>query len=432
MPRLEPFRAAIYDRPDGDLTGLLSPPYDMLDEPEKQQLLRTDAHNIVAIDLPVTPPKTVGPDHKYAAAARTLGQWLDEGVLRRDAEPAVFACEQQFDFDGRTYRRRGLLTTLRLEPFGRTGGGIHGHERTFKRGTDDRMKLTEATQSQLSPVFGVYSDPNRAVDELLSPMISNRPPDLSGQTARDGVTHRCWRIGDTKAVAALQDFFAVTDVFIADGHHRYSTALNYHQAHADNAAADRCLFALVACQDEGVIVLPSHRVVCGLEQFSIEQLQNLIDQRDDLTLRPTDHGPEQLAGLTGTLTGAGRHAMGLYDPVTRRTFVLSASTDDPLAAHIVDRPAVWRQLDVAVLHELLIDRVLRPAFGGEQVSFMYTADLDEMRRLSEAEPGRLAVMLQPTPFEAVIDVSRTGQLMPPKSTFFWPKVPTGLAIWPMF
>ncbi|MDP7348656.1 MAG: DUF1015 family protein, partial [Phycisphaeraceae bacterium] len=100
MPGLEPFRAAIYDRPDGDLTDLLSPPYDMLDEPEKQQLLQADAHNIVAIDLPVTPPKTVGPDHKYAGAARTLDRWLDEGVLRRDAEPAVFAYEQQFDFDG--------------------------------------------------------------------------------------------------------------------------------------------------------------------------------------------------------------------------------------------------------------------------------------------------------------------------------------------
>ncbi len=430
MPRLRPIRALRYATADGDVTTKIAPPYDVLDEGPKRALLERDPYNIVAIDLPVTPPKTVGPDEAYDGAAATLNGWLAAGVLKRDERPAVYAYEQVYETDGRTFRRRGLFSGLAVEEFNRARGGIFRHELTIKAGTDDRLKLMQATATQLSPIFGVFSDPKGEVVELLAAHYK-REPDFAGTTDNDRVEHRCWIIDDEQTIAQLEAFFEPTDVFIADGHHRYTTALNYHQAHPDQPDAEACLFVLVAVEDEGMIVLPTHRAITGMTGFTMERLTQLIARRDDLLLHATEHGVDGLAELEASLPGAGPHAMGLYDPVTSGTFVLTAKDADPLAGVTPDKPEVWRTLDVAVLHELLIDRVLRPAFGGEAVGFKYTADLDELKFLAETEADRLAVVMQATPLASVCGVSQANEVMPPKSTYFFPKLATGLVINPL-
>lgn len=427
MPELNPFAAVRYARPSGDLSTLIAPPYDVLDEGPKRQMLAADPHNIVDIDLPVTPPKTLGPDEAYDRAGRTFRQWLSEGVLVRDAQPAVFAYEQRYELNGKPVARRGLFATLQVEEFNRPGGGIFRHEHTIKGGTDDRLKLMQATAAQLSPVFAVYDDGDQRVAAALAPWYT-RKPDVRGTTASDGVEHLLWTITDAQAIATLRATMKVKDVFIADGHHRYTTALNYHKANPGNPLTAGCLFVLVPLQDPGLVVLPTHRVLCGLNGFSIDALKELLQADGRFNLKTTEGNMEQLAA---GLPSAGHHAVGLLDPATNLLYTVGTKMEDPLADVLPQQPKVWRTLDVAVFHELLVDRFLRPRFGGTQITYKYPHQLSELKRLTSESPGRLGVVMQPTPLPSVCDVAGAGGVMPPKSTFFYPKLATGLVINPL-
>lgn len=430
MPAILPFKALRYAGPTGDLSSLIAPPYDVLDEGPKRAMLQRDPHNIVAIDLPVTPPKTLGPDEAYNAAGDLFRQWIAQGVLKSDDQPAIYAYEQVYTVDGRRFARRGFFTLLGVEEFGRAGGGIHRHELTIKGGTDDRLKLMQATRAQLSPVFGIFSDPAAFVVKLLAPHFESRKPDFFGTTAADSTLHNCWRITDSAALAQLTEFFKTTDVFIADGHHRYTTALNYSKANPANAAAAGCLFFLVALQDPGMIVLPTHRIICGMKNFTMAKCRELAAADRRFTLTPTSHSAGDLAGLHASLSAAGPHAMGLFDPADDQTYTLSFASADPLAKLQPDKPECWRQLDVAILQHHLIDDFLAPHFGGGPLSCKYP-QLPAVLELARQEPGRLAILVQATKLQSVCDVSLAGQVMPPKSTFFFPKLATGLVINPL-
>ncbi len=416
MPRLFAIHAVTFAA-RGDLSTRIAPPYDVLDEGPKRQLLARDGHNIVAIDLPVTPPKTVGPDEAYQQAGETLRQWLEEGVLARLDRPAVVAYEQRYEVAGRSFSRRGLFAALGVEPFNRKGGGIFRHELTIQGGLDDRYKLMQATAAQLSPVFGIYADPRKVVSGLLAKVFDGEP-DFFGTTEHDRVLHRCWLIHDPRKVAQLGEFFERTNVFIADGHHRYTTALTYAGKHSDVAEAQRCLFVLVAAEDPGMIVLPTHRVVRGMSGYAIDRLLQLLPGAG-IIAEESDAPPQ------------GEHVMGLYDGDTQRRYLIRFRERDPLAATHADKPAVWRQLDVAILQHAIIDAVLKPHFGRESIRIAYTADADDLIAMTESAPGQLGVLMQPTPLASVMAVSLADEVMPAKSTFFYPKLATGLVINPL-
>ena len=434
MPELFPITPIMYAiPPGGDISTRIAPPYDVLDEGPKQALLARDPHNIVAVDLPVTPPKTVGPDEAYHEAGVLLRNWLSQGIMDAHHKPMVVGYEQVFELRGQTVRRRGLLAALGLEPFNRKGGGIFRHELTIQGGIDDRSKLMQSTRMQLSPVFGVFSDTKGVVADQLGEYFESRQPDFFGSTSHDGVQHRCWVIDDTGRIRTLQSFFQTADVFIADGHHRYTTALNYSQQHAQCQVAGRCLFMLVALQDPGMIVLPTHRMVYGLDRdFNMNKLAQYVEQHESLRLTQATYGPDQLAQLEHAVLQESGHCFGIYEPALKRTGILHAVGDDPLALLLPKRAAVWRQLDVAIAHELVIDRVLKQAFGDEHVSYRYTPDLDELRRLSDQQTGSLGLILRATPLKSVCEVSQVDELMPSKSTFFYPKVATGLVLNPLY
>lgn len=418
MPRLVPFKA-VHFAADGDVSSKIAPPYDVLDEEPKAALLERDGCNIVAVDLPVTPPKTVGPDEAYETAGELYRQWLTEGVLVRGGEAGVAVYEQVYEVEGQTMRRRGFFCGLGVEPFNRKRGGIFRHEKTIAGGIADRMKLMAATRAQTSPIFGVYSDQQQQIGKMLDAVCTAREPDLHGVTETDGVEHRCWWVDDAAMLSSLEEYFVGTDVFIADGHHRYTTAQTFSKDHPELPGAAACLFVLVAAEDPGMIVLPTHRVVCGLQGYVFDDLLTLLEEDERFTLS------DDAAGAR----------FGLHDGVSGRTVGLD-TVGDVLAEAFPNRPAVWRSLDVAVLHELLIQRVLQPAYGDASakdggVTFKYTADLDEMRRMAAAAPGRLGVVMRATPLQSVMDVAQAGEVMPPKSTYFYPKLATGLVIRPL-
>ena len=434
MPKLLPINAVTYNTDESnDLSSRIAPPYDVLDEGPKQTLLAKDTHNVVAIDLPVTPPKTVGPDEAYQQAGDTFRAWLEQGVLQRADKPGIYAYEQVYEVAGQSLARRGLIAGLGVEPFNRADGGIFRHEMTIAGGINDRYKLMEATKAQLSPIFAIYGDPEGEVAAKLGDYFDNREPDFHGITDSDGVTHRVWRVDDDAIISSLQSFFVMTDVYIADGHHRYTTALKFGEDHGELPGAEGCLFVLVAAEDPGMIVLPTHRVLLGVERVDLEKLQAACDQAG-VTLEPTDFTIEQAAELAEDLPNHDHHAMGLYLPGQDKLWRLTCHDSDPLSATQADKPEVWRQLDVAILQHLIVEQILTLNFaptdvGNEnKITYKYTAKLDELISLTDAESNRLGIIMQPTPLQSVMEVSKANEVMPAKSTYFFPKLATGLVI----
>ncbi|QQE13137.1 DUF1015 domain-containing protein [Planctomycetota bacterium] len=436
MPQLQPIKALTYSVGSGeDISDLIAPPYDVLDEGPKQQLLSQSPNNIVAVDLPVTPPKTVGPDEKYNEAADLFNQWIEAGILKQSSKPAIYLYEQQYVTNGKAYARRGMFAALKLEEFNQPNG-IFRHEMTIQGGLDDRYKLMNASKAQLSPIFGVYSDAENTVSDLLDNIYAT-DPSFTGTTPNDNVLHRVWIIDDEQLIAQLQVFFQQAPVYIADGHHRYTTALNYHKNNPDNPDASTCLFVLVAAEDPGMIVLPTHRVITGMTDFSIEKFVQLAAQQEDIVVHATTFTPDNLDKLEATLPGVGNHAMGIYDPKTQTTYTISTKSTDPLASITPDKPEVWRTLDVAILQHMLVEQILKPNFASnpDNVGYKYTANIEDFKNLTDQTDDngqpRLGIIVQYTPLQSVMGVSLANEVMPAKSTYFFPKLATGLVINPL-
>jgi uncharacterized protein (DUF1015 family) len=442
MPLIRPIPAVQYasaTATGGDLTRLIAPPYDVLDERSKADLLKSSEHNIVAVDLPFLPPKTVGPDEVYRQAGERYRKWIKSKVLFRREKPAIFAYQQTYTVAGRTFKRRGLIANVRTQAFGPAPdgkGGVWPHEQTFAAAKEDRLKLMRATKAQLSPIFGIFSDEDGRIGSLLN-RVTDQPPSASGATANDGVIHEIWTLDADKDIARFVEGFAGVDVFIADGHHRYNTALNYRNERIaeqgelpEDHPANGCLFVMVSMQDPGMIVLPTHRVLGGMDGFSIDKLRAAAGAK--LNIEP--FAGTDLHALENALPDAGPHAMGLYDPSNARSplYIATTADRDPMKNTHRDKSAAWRQLDVAILQHMIVEGICQPTFaGGEALTWKFPHSLDEFKLVADSDGYQLGVVMQATPLDSVRKISEAGELMPQKSTFFYPKLATGLVINPL-
>ncbi len=443
MVDIQPMYAIRY--PIFEQTGLVSPPYDVLALQDKQSMLARNANNIVAVDLPHVPPKVAGPLQAYAHAASQLQAWLDSGVLVRDDVAALFPYEQTYTHEGRMYHRRGLFGRVRLEEFGGTGT-IHPHEQTFSGPKEDRLLLTRATRCNISPVFGLYDDPHNAVTESLfakldDPIAEALLPSMDGQSR---VKSTLWRVASAHSIRHMQKLLADKHLYIADGHHRYGTSLNYRRERvASNGTlphdhpANFVMFVLVAMQDPGLIIMPTHRTVSNLKGFTLDKFMAAAGSRLKLATGEKFHG-DQLPALEKRLPSFGAHAMAVYDPAADKAVVVMPTTDDPLreflsAPTVADHSAAWRSLDVAILQELVFDQIVKPHFAaGGDVSWAFPHEAQEVLRLCHHAQHHAGFILQPTPLKAVRDLCNHNELMPQKSTFFYPKLATGMLINPLF
>lgn len=439
MPAIRPIPAIRFSTAAGrDLSAKIAPPYDVLDETGKAAFLKRDPKNIVLVDLPHLPAKTVGPDSTYEAAGKMYRQWLADGTLVRDAKPAVFVYQQSYTHAGKTFKRRGLIANVTVQPFGKSAdgkGGIHPHEQTFSGPKEDRMKLMRATQAQLSPIFGLHSDPQNKAHALLTAVIDAGAPTFSGTTPGDGVLHDVWAVSDPAKIKPFTDLFQGADIFIADGHHRYTTALNYRQQLIESRGslpadhpANFCLFVLIAMQDPGMIVLPTHRVLGNMARYSIDTFTKAA--AGALKLTPFDGS---LEALETSLPKNGPHAIGVYDSATGKSFIATTTSPDPLAATHGNMSAPWRQLDVAIVQHLYVESICQAKLAepGATVTWKFPHTVADAKRDAHAPGYQLALILQSTPLESVRLVSEAGELMPQKSTFFYPKLATGLVINPL-
>ena len=418
MADVQPFRALRY-APDLDPAAAICPPYDTI-SPEQQRALHERApYNAVHIEL----AEDNGGD-RYARAATTLNGWRTGGTLRREERPAFYLYRQRFTHNGRTYTRSLLFARLRLEPW--EAGVVLPHEQTFGAPKEDRLKLLRATHLNASPVFLIYRDDARVTRSLEA--AQDIPP-IADFTADDGQHHALVRIDDPAATAALSDVFSGRTLYVADGHHRYETALGYRdecRAGAGRWTGDEpenfALVALAAAGDPGLLVLPIHRVtaVATPAAEALARLRKLF--------RVQDIGPDP-SQIVAALAAAGEGAFGLATATSPNVHLLTLADAAAVDAILPpDRSPEWRRLDYAIANYAILRHGLglTEAQMSDHEVLWFTADAGEAVQSVRSGAASHAVLLNPVPVERILAMAGAGERMPQKSTFFYPKVPTGL------
>lgn len=448
MPAVYPFRAVRYALPGSpaDLSALVAPPYDVLDRAGRDALVARSGQNIVTVDLPHIPAKELGPPEVYAKAAATLRSLLSTSSLKQDDRATISVYRQTFQTDGVTVQRTGVWCTLDVQEFGRRpGGGILPHEQTFSGPKEDRMALLRATGVQLSPIFGLHEDAAGKASAVARSVCQSRGADATARTD-DGTFHELWRVDDPAVISAYQRALEGEDVFIADGHHRYTTGLNRLRERlaageqlAPDAPGRRCMFVLVSMADPGLVIWPTHRVLGGMSGYSWEALLGALEA--DVQVRPVSGDIAAVDAALAKASELGEMRFGLFDFATGQGAVAAPKSGDPLGAMFPDKPTAWRTLVVAWIQHHLVEHIAQPKLnGGKPVKWAFPHTVAETAAIGAgAETGagggdrfaQVAVLVRPTPLSAVREISRAGELMPQKSTFFYPKLATGMCLHPI-
>lgn len=429
MAEIQPFRGIRYT--SVDVSRLIAPPYDILDEADKARLLAADDHNVVAIDLPHVPPKTAGPDNIYRQAAGEMTSWMDIHAIERDELPAIYVYHQTYRLGRKTLTRKMFFARLRLEEFGK--GCVFAHEQTFGGPKEDRLKLTVATRCNLSPIFGLYPDAQNEVAAMLERAVGETPEQVG---RLDGVENKLWVVTDPEVVEAVRATMKEKSVFIADGHHRYGTALMFRQQEVDQMGhvadidpVNFVLCVLCAMEDPGATIQPYFRSICDLPQvFAKDYQQALVDK---FTWKPVAKpaGDEDLAKM---LREAGPQALALYDPRQDVCAVLSPKDADLLAAYEPNRQVAWRQSAYSIFHRYILDEVVSPKFCvGKPPTIHYHKTMDEAINDAREHHG-VAALMPATTMKQLRDICTAGELMPQKSTYFAPKLATGMVMNPLY
>ncbi len=397
----------------GGLQDVVAPPYDVIDAEQRAALESRSPYNVVRVDLPE------GGEDRYDRAAAQLAAWEQEGVIVRDDQPALWTLRQDYTGpDGRARTRNGFFARVRVEEYG--PGRIRPHERTHPGPKQDRLRLTRATRTNLSPIFSLYSDPAGAAMRAL---VGAEP--WAQTTDADGTVNRLARVSDAEAIAAASAALTDTELLIADGHHRYETARVYADEIGGEGPHRYVLMCLVALEDPGLTVFPTHRLVRGL---SPEQHQTLADAlRRDFEIAPLD-SRAALAPESGDTV-----RIGYLDSHFRRPYMLTLKDPAIVDAALRDHAEPYRRLDTAVLEVLILKGAL--GFTDHDIDELnglgYARDFDQALELIDGGAYDAAFFMAPTPVARVQAVAASGESMPPKSTYFVPKVGTGLVFNPL-
>lgn len=423
MAEIRPFAALHYnlDKFGQDVSSLIAPPYDVLGDQQLARFKAASPNNIVYVDLPHFPPGSAGPDAVYAAADRQLQDWVSQNVLVQDGSKRFYAYRQDFTYGGKKYSRLCMFAVLRLSEFGT--GQVYPHEQTFGGPIADRLKLMQATSCQLSPIFGLVQLP-------LHELVAKAPADAKGgwQADLDGVHHEVTPISDAKAIASLTEALAAMPVYIADGHHRYKTALAYRDwlkeqkgSLPDDHPANFVMLGLMAMEDPGNLVLPTHRIVEGLNAARLAKLREA--SKDMLQWRSLGNvSPEQAEKQLVAEKGKA-FVFVTADPAEAWLAVLTK--DELPKEYAADRTPAFRRLALSLLHKWLIEEVLNKD-GGEPVKIRYTHDTAEA--CGAVAPGTSAILVQACTMGELMAVCDAADTMPQKSTYFYPKLGTGLVL----
>jgi uncharacterized protein (DUF1015 family) len=428
MAEIRAFRAYRYDLGRvGNLSDVVAPPYDVIDPALQQALYDRSPHNVIRLILNREEPGDTDTNNRYTRAAGCLRDWQQERILLQDSARSIYVYHQDFEVEGQRFSRRGFLARVRLERFGE--GKIFPHEETLPGPKADRLRLFQATAKNLSPVFGLYPDSTNAVQAQLDTVVSRTLPVEA--TDHLGVVSRLWPVADQHVVSTLTGLMGPKPVFIADGHHRYETALRYleerrvaGEVRDAESAANFVLMMLVGMSDPGLIILPTHRLVSGLPNVTAESLRPVLERHFQLdTIGRGDQGARdtwELVQADGSqdVLGFGTVADGVWQVARLRD-------REAMAGLAAEHSPAWRSLAVSVLHVLVLGKLIPEGLGGQPVC-RYVHLLREVSEDVAAQRCQLAVLVPPATMQHVEQIAGNLEKMPPKSTYFYPKLLSGL------
>ncbi|MBN2232828.1 MAG: DUF1015 domain-containing protein [Deltaproteobacteria bacterium] len=438
MPIIKPFAGTCYN-PErvADLAAVVAPPYDVIKETVQAALRARDPHNVIRLILgkSVQEKDVERPEADYVNAADTLAVWKRENILVTDPEPALYYLEEEFTALGTHYCRTGFIGLLQLDRL--PASAVLPHEQTLDGPKADRLRLMQHTRANFSQIFTLYDDPEMVVDETLGAHRTTAAPAMVLPDV-DGVARRLWRVTDADAIARVREVLAPQPLFIADGHHRFETALRYRelQLAAGNDDPDAPFqHLMVYCSNmagPGLAVLPTHRLVSGYNRLTADEFRTRLGDRFTITEvplagDPPDAGANQLAARLAA-AGAGCHfAVMLEQPPRGLLLTLTPAG----AARLAGLHPALASLDVTVLHRLLLEEALEISVQDTATQRYISYVQDPVDAFAAVADGRadLAVLLRPTSVYQVKEVAAAGEKMPQKSTFFYPKLLTGLVLY---
>jgi uncharacterized protein (DUF1015 family) len=425
---VRPLNALHYDLAAvGSLQEVIAPPYDVIDSEQRAELLERSPYNAVAIDLPKpygeAGPQETGTGDPYEKAAEAIEAWRRAGALVADAEPAIWAMAQEYTGpDGSTHTRHGILARVRVEDF--ESGQVLPHERTLPGPKQDRLDLTRATRHNLSPIFSLSTlDPW----PLVEPETELEQPWGKATTDPAGTITRVWRIGDPGIHDEVTELLAGAQLLIADGHHRYETAIAYRDEIGGEGPHNYTLMALTGLDDPGLTVFPTHRLLSGFAADPERQQRLGNGLRELFEVSEVDVADLDPIGAEGV------GVFGLYDSHHKRGFRLQLKNVAELDRRLEGKPEAYRRLDAAILETL----VLKDVAGLSEDDILakrgigYAKSVEDSLALLEDGSYDVAFILRPIPVDQVRAICESDENMPPKSTYFFPKVPTGLVFSPV-
>jgi len=424
LAEIKAFKGLFYNKSViGDFATVVAPPYDVISEDGRKRLIKESKYNVVRLDLPQGSTSDNLKNNKYTRACNTFIEWLEQGVLVRDVEPAIYIYEQEYSVKNTRKKRIGFVALAKIEDF--STGKIKAHERTLKGPKADRLRLLKACKTNFSQIFSLYSDPESEIDNILLKYTEDEPRiDIDV----DGVTHRLWMLDDREAIEAITGLMRDKPLFIADGHHRYETAINYRnemrQITGDNsgdAPFDYTLMMFVNMDSEGLTVLPTHRALKNLPKINHdkfrENLEHVFEVKKYSSL-------DQV--MSDLIKNADLHSIGMY--LGNDAYYLLRVKDENKILEVLDGPEskAWKLLDVTILHHVIINRIL--GFGGTNIenSIKFVTGEQEAAQLVAKGTYQMAFFLNPTKVSDIRDVAGGGEIMPQKSTYFYPKLLSGL------
>ncbi len=420
MPIIKPFKAVGYN-PEKvpDFTKVVSPPYDVISPDEQAQLHNLSPFNFTHIDLGLDKPTDNKDENKYTRAKVQFDEWLKKKVLIQDAEPAVYFYRQEYTMLGQKYNRLGFIAAMKLE--GGDESSVRPHENTHAHAVDDRLRLTKAVSSNLSSIFVCYSDKRKKVEQIFNKNVVTAKP-LMNFVYSDGIRHKLWRLTQPAIIKEIDDSLLGQNLFIADGHHRYQVALDYQRWRSEKRPNsnipenfDYVMTYFTNIDSKDLLILPYHRIVKKLprklefleEYFRFDRVKN----KDDLMI---------------LLARAGRneHAFGLYTP--DGIYLLRLRNKSFIDDLIKEGSFEYRRLDTTLLKYFVFDKM-----GIPSEDIVYSKDYQEAVALVDNQSAQASFILNPVKISQLQAVALNGEKMPPKSTYFYPKILSGLTVYKM-
>lgn len=406
----------------GDPNTLVCPPYDIISAKQREQLVKNSPYNMVRLELPD------GGEERYHEAGKALRDWLEKGILKCDGEDSVYIYEMLFSANGERKRLKGFAALVRLTDF--SEGIVLPHEETLSKAKQDRFELMDETYCNFSQIYSLYNDENGSVYGLIDGCSKGLPE--TEVTDANGTVHRIWRSSDRETIQKLTEAFADKKLYIADGHHRYETALNFHKKlcaegkDVPGGQSGYIMMLLVNMDNPGLTVFPTHRIVRGLESFSAEKVFNDCRQYFTVAEAPSQ---ERMQAALNKLYEEGKKAFAMYVGCGK-CYVMTLTDENAVKGLLPDKSDAYCGLDVSVLHSLVLERILgidRENMANQK-NLVYTRSLDEALSAVDMDGADCSFILNPTKISEICSVAAASEKMPQKSTYFYPKPITGLVM----